>query len=90
VLEKCKRESYIKATTNRVVIYESRHTRKQISYSLEINLHIRNLDEVFKMRFRLDNVLEDVLRNARNDTLQLSIIDVCTLYYSQGSIKRDM
>jgi hypothetical protein len=54
-------------------------TRKQISNSLQINLHIRYFDEILEMRVTLHDGLEYLLCYPGDNTFQLVRIDVCAL-----------
>jgi hypothetical protein len=54
-------------------------TCKQISYTLQIDFHVRHFDQVFKMRVRFNNGLEDMFSDARNQSLEVRRIYIGSL-----------
>ena len=54
-------------------------TRKEIANPLEVDFHVRHLDEVLEARVRVDDGREDLFCNPRDNATQVIIVNVRTL-----------
>ena len=54
-------------------------TGQQITDLFEVDLHVRDFDEILEMRVAFDDGLEDLLRDAGDDASQFRVVDVGTL-----------
>ncbi len=63
----------------RLVVERRQRTGKKVTNLLEVDFHIRDFDKIFKMRVAFDNRLENLLGDARDDTLEFLVVNVGTL-----------
>ena len=61
------------------MLTEVGRTCEEISYTFEVDFHVGHFDQVLKVGRTGENALEDELRNAGDDTLQVLIVDVRSL-----------
>jgi hypothetical protein len=54
-------------------------TGEEIADALEVDLHVRHLHEILEVGLGLDDRLEYLLCDSRDNTLELLRVNVCTL-----------
>lgn len=54
-------------------------TREEVANTLHVDLHVRHLDEVLEIGRRRHDGREDVFRDARDDALEVGVVDAGAL-----------
>jgi len=70
----------LKHVSEQEIIKRNKHTGKEISNSFQVNLHVRDFHEILDVGIRLNDGCKDLLRYPRDNTLELVIIYVRSLY----------
>ena len=78
----CGQLSRVSSETSAAVATAGRNERRtgeQVTDALHVDLHVRHLDEVLEVGRRRHDGREDLLGDARNDALQLRVVDAWAL-----------